>query len=224
MTGVLFLVLPIRCVEAHHIGGKLDALLQAIGFCHLIEKKTTPKLAFYVLKRDKYHVNVKKFSKSHNVSDSLSLLEAESDNDNDNDNDNGSKKRKKTSEPLAGEQTSQPMKPMKKAKHMDMDSRDASIASVAVPVAVGVSWKDMVQAAVAISGAKQNVLDFFCRDVSLVSPKEFCISMSSVLDGSSNSSSNSTVQAQRQRPPQRRPQGGNGKGKGKKKMKSSEYL
>ena len=211
MTGVLFLVLPIRCVEAHHIGGKLDALLQAIGFSHLIEKKTTPKLAFYVLKRGKYHVNVKKFCKSHNISDSLSLLEAERDNDNDNYNDSGSKKRKKTSEPLTGEQTSQPLK---KAKHMD--SRDASNASIAVPVpvAVAVSWKDMVQAAVAISGAKQNVLDFFCRDVSLVSPKEFCISMSSVLD----SNSNSTVQAQR--PPQRRPQGGNSKGK--KKMKKQQ--
>lgn len=209
MTGVLFLVLPIRCVEAHHIGGKLDALLQAIGFSHLIEKKTTPKLAFYVLKREKYHVNVKKFCKSHNISDSLSLLEAECDND----NDSGSKKRKKTSEPLTGEQTSQPMK---KAKHTD--SRDASNAFFAlpVPVAVAVSWKDMVQAAVAISGAKQSVLDFFCRDVSLVSPKEFCISMSSVLD--SNSNSNSTVQAQR--PPQRRPQGGNSKGK--KKMKKQQ--
>lgn len=219
MTGVLFLVLPIRCVEAHHIGGKLDALLQAIGFSHLIEKKTTPKLAFYVLKRDKYHVNVngnvsgkgKKGSQLLDISDSPSLLVSESDDD--DDNDGGSKKRKKISEPLKGEQTTQPTK---KAKQKHMASGDALNASIAVPAAVGVSWKDMVQAAVAISGAKQNVLDFFCRDVSLVPPKEFCISMSSVLD----SNSNSTVQAQR--PPQRRPQGGNGKGK--KRVKKQQIL
>jgi 25S rRNA (adenine(2142)-N(1))-methyltransferase, Bmt2 len=54
-TGVLFLVLPLRCVNSKHVGGQVrfEALLAAMGFSHLIEMRFTPRLVFYVLGRDK---------------------------------------------------------------------------------------------------------------------------------------------------------------------------
>jgi 25S rRNA (adenine(2142)-N(1))-methyltransferase, Bmt2 len=54
-TGVLFLVLPLRCVNSKHVGGQVrfDALLGAMGFSHLIEMRFTPRLVFYVLGRDR---------------------------------------------------------------------------------------------------------------------------------------------------------------------------
>lgn len=54
-TGVLFLVLPLRCVNSRHVGGQVrfDALLAAMGFSHLIEMRYTPRLVFYVLGRDR---------------------------------------------------------------------------------------------------------------------------------------------------------------------------
>ena len=52
MTGALFLVLPLRCVNSNHVGsGRFDSLLQGLGFVHLIEKRLTPRLVFYVLGR-----------------------------------------------------------------------------------------------------------------------------------------------------------------------------
>ena len=166
------------------MGGKLDALLQAIGFTHLIDKKTTPKLAFYVLKRERYDVKVEVLHSS-SAFQSLPIPKKESMTE---------IRRKELSELETVELTS---RPSKKAKHKD--SGDIQAVSVEVPVAV--SWKELVQAAVAISGAKQNVLDFFCKDVSLVPPKEFCISMSSVLDSA----------GQAQKPVQSRQRKGNGK-------------
>ena len=50
-TGVLFLVLPLRCVKSKYLKGKFDLLLGEMGFVHLSEKRTTPRLAFYVLAR-----------------------------------------------------------------------------------------------------------------------------------------------------------------------------
>ena len=52
---MLFLVLPLRCVNSRHVGGQVrfDALLGAMGFSHLIEMRFTPRLVFYVLGRDR---------------------------------------------------------------------------------------------------------------------------------------------------------------------------
>lgn len=48
--GVLFLVLPLRCVESPLVGGPaFDALLDAFKLKQLLPVKRTPKLAFYTL-------------------------------------------------------------------------------------------------------------------------------------------------------------------------------
>jgi len=51
-TGVLFLVLPLRCVRSTHVGeAAFDAVLESMGFHHWVEKRITPRLVFYVLGR-----------------------------------------------------------------------------------------------------------------------------------------------------------------------------
>ena len=50
--GVLFLVLPLRCVRSTHVGEEaFDALLAAAGFRPWAEKRISPRLVFYVLGR-----------------------------------------------------------------------------------------------------------------------------------------------------------------------------
>ena len=202
------------------MGGKMDALLHAIGFTQLIDKRTTPKLAFYVLGRERGGEIGREELKSVSVSQSLSTTKidykiddkSESKIDNKIDNKSESKSESK-SENIKRKQPSMidtvvsASQPLKKAKHMDSSGFDAHAVPVEAPVAVAaaaaaVSWRDTVQAAVAVSGAKQNILDFFCKDFSLVPSNEFCISMSGVL--------NSTGQGKRQGERQ-----GQGQGKGR---------
>lgn len=222
VTGVLFLVLPIRCVEAQHMGGKMDALLHAIGFKQLVDKRTTPKLAFYVLGRERGVEECSvKGEELNGVSASPSLSTTKIDKKDDNESDNCTETKSESNSESKNEsrKRKQPniidtvvsaSQPVKKAKYMD--SRDAQAVPVATPVAVAVavSWRDTVLAAVAFSGAKKSVLDFFCKDFSLVPSNEFCISMSSVL--------NSTGQEQGQRQG-REGQRNSGQQKGKGKMK-----
>ncbi len=48
---ILLLVLPLRCVHSKHVGAlRLKALLDAIGF-RLLERKESPRLIFYTLRR-----------------------------------------------------------------------------------------------------------------------------------------------------------------------------
>lgn len=51
-TGILFLILPKRCVESPHIGGYsvFEDLLHGFGYTQLTEKRITPKVVFYVCK------------------------------------------------------------------------------------------------------------------------------------------------------------------------------
>lgn len=50
-TGVLLLVLPLRCVDSKHVGGTagFDLLLQGLGLRELLPKRYTPRLVFYIL-------------------------------------------------------------------------------------------------------------------------------------------------------------------------------
>lgn len=169
----------------------MDALLHALGFSQLIDKRTTPKLAFYVLSRERGRERgveecaVKGDelnSVSNSPSHSTTKSENKSDNKIDNKNESKSESRKRKQSSIIDTVVSA-SQPLKKARHMD--SGDAQAAPVEAPVAVAavaVSWRDTVQAAVAVSGAKQNILDFFCKDFSLVPSNEFCISMSSVIN------------------------------------------
>jgi hypothetical protein len=51
-NGILFLILPIRCINSKHVGvDQFNLLLNLVGFKHLIVKRITPKLVFYVLGR-----------------------------------------------------------------------------------------------------------------------------------------------------------------------------
>jgi hypothetical protein len=50
-NGVLFLALPLRCVDSPLVGRKrFESLLQALGAVDVIPPRVTPKLIFYVLK------------------------------------------------------------------------------------------------------------------------------------------------------------------------------
>jgi hypothetical protein len=193
------------------MGGKMDALLHALGFSQLIDKRTTPKLAFYVLGRERGGERGREELNSVSVSPSLSTTKADNKIDNKSDNKSESRKRKQPSIIDAVVSASQPLK---KAKHTD--SGDAQAVPVEAPVAAAVSWRDTVQAAVAISGAKKNVLDFFCRDFSSVPSNEFCISMSSVLNSTGQGKGQGEGQGGRQEQGKGRQQ--KGKGKVKKKV------
>jgi 2-polyprenyl-3-methyl-5-hydroxy-6-metoxy-1,4-benzoquinol methylase len=49
-NGILFLILPIRCINSKHVGiENFNLLLNLVGFKHLVVKRVTPKLIFYVL-------------------------------------------------------------------------------------------------------------------------------------------------------------------------------
>ena len=195
----------------------MDALLHAIGFKQLIDKRTTPKLAFYVLGRERgveecavkgeelngvyaspslstTKIDDKDDSKSDNYCDTKSGSNSESKNE--------SRKRK---QPFMIDTVVSASQPVKKAKYMD--SGDAQAVPVATPAAAAVSWRDTVLAAVASSGAKKNILDFFCKDFSLVPSNEFCISMSSII----NSTGQEQGQGQRQGQGNGRQQKGMGK-------------
>ena len=51
-TGVLFLVLPRRCVNSPAVGeAHFEALLTGLGCVHLLPKRVTPRIVFYVLGR-----------------------------------------------------------------------------------------------------------------------------------------------------------------------------
>jgi hypothetical protein len=199
------------------MGGKMDALLHAIGFTHLIDKRTTPKLAFYVLGRERGRERGEEELKSVSASPSLSATTIDNKSDNMSDN-NGDKKSKSKSENRKRKQPSiidtvvSTSQPLKKAKHTD--SGDAQTVPVEAPVAAAVvSWRDTVQAAVAVSGAKQNILDFFCKDFSLVPSNEFCISMSSVLNCAEQGQGQGERQGERQGQGNSRQQKGKGKAK-----------
>ena len=48
--GVLFLVLPLRCIESKFVGtSRFEELISGLGFVELIPKRKTPKVVFYVL-------------------------------------------------------------------------------------------------------------------------------------------------------------------------------
>lgn len=49
-NGVIFLVLPMRCVASKHVGeARFEDLLRGLGLRQLIATRHTPKLVFYVL-------------------------------------------------------------------------------------------------------------------------------------------------------------------------------
>jgi len=50
--GTLFVMLPVRCVESKHLHGAFVPLLRALGLGDCIPHHRTPKVAFYVLKRE----------------------------------------------------------------------------------------------------------------------------------------------------------------------------
>jgi len=53
--GCLFLMLPIRCIQSKHLGGKgaFRQILTALGLRDILPEHHTPKIAFYVLERRK---------------------------------------------------------------------------------------------------------------------------------------------------------------------------
>lgn len=52
MSGVLFIILPIRCVDSKFVGSsRFEELLSGFGLTQLREKRTTPRLVFYTLGR-----------------------------------------------------------------------------------------------------------------------------------------------------------------------------
>jgi len=63
-SGLLFLVLPTRCITSRQVGGAdaFKALLELLGFQEVqhnaLEKKVTPKLTFYVLQNSNSKVGL----------------------------------------------------------------------------------------------------------------------------------------------------------------------
>lgn len=50
-TGILFLVLPSRCINSKHVGGinMMTSLLAGLGLRHVLPVRQTPKLIFFIL-------------------------------------------------------------------------------------------------------------------------------------------------------------------------------
>ncbi len=85
-TGVLFLILPIRCIKSPLVGmEEFETLLEFLGTFQLIPKRITPKLVFFILgkkqnkdistKSDKVHEFVGSVSNNSDVKSRLDLSE-----------------------------------------------------------------------------------------------------------------------------------------------------
>lgn len=50
-SGILFLVLPARCINSKHVGGvnMMTSLLAGLGLKHVLPVRQTPKLIFFIL-------------------------------------------------------------------------------------------------------------------------------------------------------------------------------
>ena len=157
VTGVLFLVLPLRCINSKHVGsGRFDSLLQGLGFEHLIEKRLTPRLVFYILCRDrgvgKNEVMVQRETVAEE--EKVAIIAA----------DGTSKKKCKIKEAC------------------DSDKDDGK-RQRPFPLSVSLSqnWRDLVRTSAANHMMKKGTMDYFCKDFTSVPSVEFCLSMATVL-------------------------------------------
>ena len=159
MTGVLFLVLPLRCVNSKHVGsGRFDSLLRGIGFYHLIEKRLTPRLVFYVLGRDRdrdgcgmkdIDLEVEKDEKNREIHPTIPTGRIA-------------------------------IKDHTHSHSLKTDSKDTK-KNLSSPLPLLDDWRALVRTSAGVHMKGRGTADFFCGDFSSVPSVEFSISMATVL-------------------------------------------
>lgn len=157
MTGVLFLVLPLRCINSKHVGSsRFDSLLQGLGFEHLIEKRLTPRLVFYILCRDRglrkkeVKVQSETVAKDNNVTIITTDNIRKKDFNSKETSDSGGDKERK---------------------------RKQISPSTSLPQ----DWRDLVRISSENHMMKKGTIDYFCKNFDSVPSVEFCLSMATVL-------------------------------------------
>lgn len=188
-------------MNSRHVGGRFDALLGAMGFSHLIEKRLTPRLVFYVLGRDRKPIDsipdkaglargagAGRDARSEGKAEIEVEIGVEGDREREGEIEikYGGKKRK-VSVTSTNTGTGVPGK--------DQASDGTCVGTGRVEKDGDGAWKDLVQSAFTVhsdgnkrqgkgqaKGQGREVLDYFCRDFSSVPSSEFCLSMATVLD------------------------------------------